>query len=283
MLKLQLMTTLGFSPCPNDTFIFYAIANKRIDISGLEFNIIIEDVERLNRLAMERAIDVTKTSCHAFYYLQDDYEFLVSGGAFGRGCGPLLVQKSEVRSQESEIKKIAIPGELTTAFLLLKLHLASNPNYKLQTTSFIAMPFHEVMGAVSDGRADAGLIIHEGRFTYQERGLELIADLGEWWEGETGLPVPLGGIIAKKSLGSAAINIIEDLIKRSTRYAYLHSNEAAPYIKSYAQELSDDVIKKHISLYVNDYTIDMGDEGKRALKKLLQMTKERSSPDKALN
>jgi len=227
---------------------------------------------------MKGALDVTKISCHAFYYLQDDYHFLRSGGALGRGCGPLLVANKNFKFQISNFKfrniKIAIPGELTTAFLLLKLYLASTPNSKLQTPKFIPMPFHEIINAVNEGTADAGLIIHESRFTYPDYGLEKVIDLGDWWEKETGLPIPLGGIIAKKSLGMEAIKTIESLIRASVEYSMLHRDEVMPYIKRYSQELSEDVIMKHISLYVNDYTIDIGDEGENALHELLKMARE---------
>jgi 1,4-dihydroxy-6-naphthoate synthase len=270
------MITLGFSPCPNDTFIFYAITNKKIDTKSLDFNFLIEDVETLNHLAMKRMVDITKISCHAFYFLQDDYWFLRSGGAFGRGCGPLLVQKSEVRSQKSEIKKIAIPGELTTAFLLLKLYLASTPSPITHhpSPSFIAMPFYEIMRAVRDEKVDAGLIIHESRFTYPEYGLIQVVDLGQWWENETCLPIPLGGIIAKKSLGDDIINEVEHIIKESIKYSCSNREEALQFIKNYSQELSEDVILKHISLYVNDYSLDIGKEGADAFTELLKRAKE---------
>jgi 1,4-dihydroxy-6-naphthoate synthase len=275
MLKLQIMISLGFSPCPNDTFIFYALANKRIDLKGLDFSLLIEDVEALNQLAMKRAVDVTKISCHAFYYLQEDYHFLRAGGAFGRGCGPLLVQKSKVRNQKSEVKKIAIPGELTTAFVLLKLFISatSHQSSAISAPQFIAMPFYEIMGAVRDGKVDAGLIIHESRFTYHEYGFAKIVDLGDWWEKETGLPIPLGGIIAKKSLGLQTIKTIESLIRASVEYSMLHREEAMHFIKGYSQELSDDVIFKHISLYVNDYSVDIGNEGEAALDELIKRAK----------
>ena len=277
------MISLGFSPCPNDTYIFYALANKRIDTKGLDFNPLIEDVETLNQLAMKRAIDVTKISCHAFYHLQEDYHFLRAGGAFGRGCGPLMVVRSQgsgVRS--SEIKRIAIPGELTTAFLLLKLYLASTPSPITHhpSLSFVVMPFYEIMEAVRDGKVDAGLIIHESRFTYQDYGLTQIIDLGDWWEKETGLPIPLGGIIAKKSLGLPTIKTIESLIRASVEYSMLHREDALPFIKKYSQELSDDVIFKHISLYVNDYTLDIGNEGEAALDELMKRARGQSLSEK---
>ncbi len=292
------MITFGFSPCPNDTFIFYAIANKKIDTKGLDFNFLIEDVETLNHLAVKKMVDITKISCHAFYFLQNDYRFLRSGGAFGQGCGPLLVvknQESRIKSQmlkhneqnatnnaqrlthdTRRINKIAIPGELTTAFLLLKLYLASSssPITHHPLPSFIAMPFHKIMEAVRDGKVDAGLIIHESRFTYQEYGLMQVVDLGQWWENETCLPIPLGGIIVRKSLGDDIINKVEHIIKESIKYSRSNKEEALPFIKKYSQELSEDVILKHISLYVNDYSFDIGKEGRDALNELLKRAKE---------
>ena len=261
------MTTLGFSPCPNDTFIFYALANKKIDMGGFDFDLHIEDVETLNKLAMKRELDITKISCHAFYYLQDDYQFLRAGAALGRGCGPLLVAKKRYKIKDLSDKKIAVPGELTTAFLLLKLFFST---FNLHPSSFVVMPFNEIMQAVRDGRADAGLIIHESRFTYPEYGLSEIADLGEWWEKQTGLPIPLGGIIAKKGLGTKKILAIEDLIRTSIKYSMSHREEVMPFIKKYSQEMSESVIIKHIDLYVNNYTLEIGDDGLAALNGLLK-------------
>ena len=261
------MTTLGFSPCPNDTFIFYALANKKIDMGGFDFDLHIEDVETLNKLAMKRELDITKISCHAFYYLQDDYQFLRAGAALGRGCGPLLVAKKRYKIKDLSDKKIAVPGELTTAFLLLKLFFST---FNLHPSSFVVMPFNEIMQAVRDGRADAGLIIHESRFTYPEYGLSEIADLGEWWEKHAGLPIPLGGIIAKKGLGTKKISAIEALIRMSVKYSMTHREEVMPFIKKHSQELSESVIIKHIDLYVNDYTLEIGDDGLAALNELLR-------------
>ncbi len=269
------MLSMGFSPCPNDTFIFYAIVNKEIDTRGIDFEFIIEDVETLNQLALDRKIDITKASCHAFYHVQDDYQFLRSGAAFGRGCGPLLVVKNEnIEERKLEIKKIAIPGELTTAFLLLKLYITSVSSFKRRDINFIAMPFYEIMDAVRQGKVDGGLIIHESRFTYQDYGLTKIKDLGEWWEGKTGLPIPLGGIIAKKSIGMAQIKIVEDLIRSSIKYSISNIQRTMRFIKKYSQELTDEVILEHISLYVNDYTIDIGKEGEAALKELMKMARQ---------
>lgn len=264
------MLTLGFSPCPNDTFIFYALVNRVIDTRGLDFDLHIEDVETLNRLAMARSLDVSKISCHAFHYLQDDYHFLSSGGAFGRGCGPLIISKRPYTEKDLKNKSIAIPGEMTTAYLLLKLFF--DATYSAKPLSIIPMLFNEIPAAVRDGRVDAGLIIHESRFTYQEYGLSRVVDLGEWWEKETGLPIPLGGIIARKSLGTK-IEVIENLIRQSVGYSFSHREEAMPFIKKYSQELSEIVINNHIGLYVNNFTLDMGEEGLASLKELLGRAK----------
>ena len=266
MIEFQVMISLGFSPCPNDTFIFYAMVNNRTDTHGLDFELHIEDVETLNRLAMTKALDVTKISCHAFQYLQDDYKFLRSGGAFGRGCGPLIVAKKSYIWKDLKGKSIAIPGELTTAYLLLRLFFDAALDMK--PSSIVPMLFHEIPAAVRDGRVDAGLIIHESRFTYPEYGLLKVIDMGEWWEKETGLPIPLGGIIAKKALGPK-IEIIESLIRKSVEYSIANRNEAMPYIREHSQELSETVINNHIGLYVNDFTLDMGEEGIASLNELL--------------
>ncbi len=260
------MFTLGFSPCPNDTFIFYALLNGKIDSSGLAFDPKIEDVETLNRLALARTLDITKVSCHAYHYVKDDYCFLNSGSAIGRGCGPLIVAREQYSKNDLKGKKIAIPGELTTAYLLLKLFF--NEELGSKPLDIIPMLFCDIPAAVRDGRVDAGLIIHESRFTYQEYGLFNVIDLGQWWEVETGLPIPLGGIIARKSLGPV-VHDVEGLIKSSIAYSFANRQEAMPFIKKYSQELSESVINNHIGLYVNDFSLDMGKEGSSALKELL--------------
>lgn len=263
--------TLGFSPCPNDTYIFYALVNKKIDLRGLNFDFIIKDVEVLNQLSVNKKIDISKVSSHAYYYLRNDYQFLRAGAAFGRGCGPLIVASKYLTADKSGCLKIGVPGKLTTAFLLLKLFLASE--LKSKSFDYVFMPFYEIMEAVRDGRIDAGIVIHEGRFTYQDYGLFKITDLGEWWEKETGLPIPLGGIIAKKDITGDTIKIIEDLISKSVKYSVNNTGEALSFIKKYSQELSEDVIMQHISLYVNSYSINIGDEGWHALQELFQRAK----------
>jgi 1,4-dihydroxy-6-naphthoate synthase len=264
------MFTLGISPCPNDTFIFFALLNGRIDLGGLCFQPRIEDVETLNTLALEHSLDITKVSCHVYHHISDHYIFLGPGGAFGRGCGPLIIARNPFTIRELAAKKIAIPGKMTTAYLLLKLFFEAE--FGSQSFETVPMIFHEIPAAVKQGRVDAGLIIHESRFTYQELGLSRVVDLGEWWETTTGLPIPLGGIVARKSLGPS-IQTMQDLIRESIIYSMTDRQQAMPFIRKYARELSDTVINSHINLYVNDYSLDMGDEGRAALAELLRRAK----------
>ena len=271
--------TLGYSPCPNDTFIFYALIHRQIDTGDLKFKEVLLDVETLNQKALNAELDLTKISYHAFGYLQDKYSLLRAGGALGRGCGPLVVTKHAYTMKELQGKKIAIPGKLTTAFLLLQLFdpafiraYSNTPPapYPLPLLPvIIEMPFNEIMDAVAREEVDAGLIIHESRFTYPSYGLKRVIDLGEWWEKETGLPIPLGCIIAKKTLGEDLNKTINELIRQSVEYAFQNRNEPAEYIKIHSQELSDEVINRHIDLYVNDYSLDIGQDGNKAVKELL--------------
>lgn len=261
--------TLGYSPCPNDTFIFYALVHGRVKDQRISFKESLLDVETLNNLALKGEFDVTKVSFHAYLYLKDQYQLLNAGGALGRGCGPLLVTREPLELEDLKGKRIAIPGLLTTAFLLLRLY---NHAYG---KNIVVMPFHEILGAVKSGSVDAGLIIHESRFTYTSYGLHEIIDLGRWWEEDTGLPIPLGCIIIKRQY-SYIINAIEDLIRRSIAYAYENPQEVMPYIKEKARELDDTVIKKHIGLYVNDYSFDYGTDGKRAINELLSRAEQLS-------
>ncbi|MFZ3123411.1 MAG: 1,4-dihydroxy-6-naphthoate synthase [Thermodesulfovibrionales bacterium] len=269
--------SLGYSPCPNDTFIFYALVHGKIDAGGLSFKEILLDVETLNQMALKGKLDITKVSYNAFGNLRDEYCLLRSGGALGRGCGPLVVASKECEMKDLKGKTIAIPGELTTAYLLLQLY---DPAFK---SNVKAMPFHEIMEAVKKGEVEAGLIIHEGRFTYPSYGLKKIIDLGEWWERETGLPIPLGCIITKRSLGIDVISKVERLIMGSVLYAMSRRDEPVKYIKEHSQELDDSVIDEHINLYVNDYSIDIGDEGIMTVRKLLDMAEERGIIKKSAN
>lgn len=253
--------SLGYSPCPNDTFIFYALIHGRIAAEGLSFRERLEDVETLNALARQGALDLTKVSYHALGHLRRDYALLRSGGALGRGCGPLVVARSMAAMDDLRSRRIAIPGLLTTANLLLQLHGSGFDN-------LVVLPFHRIMEAVVNGEVEAGVIIHESRFTYRDKGLVEILDLGAWWEEETGAPIPLGGILARRSLGAEVIARADRALRRSVEYALANPGEARAYIKAHAQELSDTVIDSHIALYVNKFSVDLGDEGIRAVETL---------------
>lgn len=256
--------TIGFSTCPNDTFIFYALMKNKIGDSKLRLTETLADVETLNEMAFQGKLDITKLSCHAFGHLVDDYILLRSGSALGRGCGPLLISDLSYKPEDLINKRIAIPGQYTTAAMLLRL-------YDNRLEQLIPMSFEKIMPAIKEGKVDAGVIIHESRFTYQNEGLKKIADLGSWWEDTTGLPIPLGGIFAKRSLGKEIIANINTSIKKSVEYAFSHLQEPMEYIKQYAQELSEDVIRQHIDLYVNSYSIDLGVEGIEAIRYLLKL------------
>ena len=253
--------SLGYSPCPNDTFIFYALTHGKL-AGNFVFRETLKDVEKLNKMALIKEFDITKASFHGFGFLRNEYCLLHSGSALGRGCGPLIVARNPINEDELCFKKIAIPGKMTTAYLLLKLFAPFANN-------IIEMPFDRIMNAVSLGIVDAGLIIHESRFTYPKYDLVKLIDLGEWWEKETGLPIPLGGIFARRDMGKPMIGKIDLLIRQSIEYAFQHPEETRGYIKKNAQELDDEVIDQHIRLYVNDYSLDIGD-GINAIERLLK-------------
>lgn len=255
--------TLGFSPCPNDTFMFYPLVHGLVDNGGISYIERLEDVETLNRMALKGVLDVSKVSYHALGHIRDEYALLRSGSALGRGCGPLLVAESRIDPSELRGKTIAVPGHYTTALLLLRL-------FDQELDNFIVMPFNEIMDAVLKGNVDAGVIIHESRFTYQGFGLHKLVDLGEWWEGETGLPIPLGGIVARRSLGPDNIAAIERALQAGVEYARRHPEEAAHYIGEHAQEMSAEVCAAHIGLYVNDFSVELGSEGEQAIDCLLK-------------
>lgn len=259
----QLIRT-GFSPCPNDCFIFDALVHHKIDVGDFVFEPVIEDVENLNQRAMKGELELTKLSYHAYLYCQEIYTYLNSGSALGFGCGPLLithseeVQKKFFEPQSRQKMKILIPGELTTAHYLLKKFFPD----VLYKTSVL---FSEIENLLVQRCFDAGLIIHENRFTYAQKGLLKIADLGELWEKEAGLPIPLGGIMAKRTLGAETIQKIDQLVRRSVEYAFQHYAEVMPFVRAHAQTMQEEVMKQHINLYVNAYSIDLGAEGKKAI------------------
>lgn len=254
--------TLGYSPCPNDTFIFSGLAQGRIPLRHVRFAAPqLEDVETLNSQAMQGRLDVTKLSFHALGHVLDSYTMLESGAALGRSCGPLLVTAQAKGDPASWT--IAIPGQYTTAALLLRLFLPAH-------RQSVVLRFDQIMDAVAAGQVDAGVIIHESRFTYQERGLRCVQDLGVWWEQETGLPIPLGCIAARNSLSSEVFQEIEHAIAESIRWAYAHRDECMTYIRQHAQEMDDQVIAAHIGLYVNEFSFQLGDEGRAAVRELLR-------------
>lgn len=257
--------TLGFSPCPNDCFIFDAIVNQRIDTEGLEFDVVMEDVEALNQAAFAGEIDVTKLSYHAYAYCAKDYVLLDAGSALGRNCGPLLISKRTITKEEvaEGNLRIAIPGKYTTANFLLGLAF---PNAIHKTPVL----FSAIEQALLDEKFDAGLIIHENRFTYEAKGLKKIIDLGEYWESTTGAPIPLGGIVIKRKLSEEIQQKVNRVLRRSVEYAFAHRDASLPFVREHAQEMSEEVMYKHIDLYVNQFSVDLGKEGRRAVEVLFE-------------
>ncbi|MBS1746082.1 MAG: 1,4-dihydroxy-6-naphthoate synthase [Bacteroidetes bacterium] len=257
--------SLGFSPCPNDTFIFDALVNNKLNAHGLEFDVVLEDVQTLNSWAMQGKLDISKISYGVWPLLQHQYYLMESGGALGKGVGPLLIARSPIHLDDINKKMIAIPGENTTAYLLFSLAfpLAKQKQFTV---------FNEIEDAVLNGKVDAGVIIHENRFTYQEKGLHKIIDLGDYWETKTHLPIPLGGIVAKKNLDKKIIEQIDKLISESVEYAFKNNHEQlSEYVTSHAQEMSETVMRQHIDLYVNNFSLALGNEGKKAVEKLVEV------------
>jgi 1,4-dihydroxy-6-naphthoate synthase len=262
------MLSLAISPCPNDTFIFEAIINKRIDLEGLKFDYRLHDVETLNTMAMAGGIDMLKVSFFTYLMLQQKFVLLDSGSAMGFGNGPLLISKKEYTLEDLPGLTVAIPGQYTTAHMLFRI---ASPGVKEKKF----MLFSEIEDAVLSGKVDAGVIIHENRFTYAQKGLRQITDLGQYWEQLTGSPIPLGGIIVRKGLGYNTINKLNRIMFRSVEYAMKHPADAMPFVKEHAQEMDEEVMKKHIHLYVNENTLSLGTGGKVALSKLQKMARER--------
>ena len=254
---------LAYSPCPNDTFIFTPWVEGRIEGAPPVVERY-EDIDTLNRIALSGEPDVVKVSFHAYGHLRDRYVLLRSGGALGRGCGPLVVARTAFDANTLAGRSVAIPGRLTTAALLVRLFAPALPD-----ANIVVMPFHEIMPAVCGGQVDAGVIIHESRFTYQRHGLKQIVDLGEWWERETGHAIPLGGIAMRRDLGADLTLRTERALAASVDYAYAHPEHVWPTIRRHAQEMEDEVMRQHIALYVNDFTRDYGAEGEAAIRHLL--------------
>lgn len=251
--------TLGISPCPNDTYIFGGLLTGHVQADGLSFAPTLADVEELNAMARANTPDVVKISVAAGADILDDYGLLPCGGALGRGCGPLLV----AGKPDEEVRRVAIPGRKTTAALLLELS-------GLAPGERVEVRYDRIMDSVASGEFDAGVLIHESRFTYAEHGLHLLADLGAWWEADTGLPIPLGAIAIKRSLGPDVAARVADAIRQSLTFARSGEFDLWPFIRQHAQELSDEVIKAHIAMFVTDFSFDLGPEGKGAVERLLR-------------
>lgn len=256
--------TLGFSPCPNDTFIFDALVNNKINTGEIRFKPVLEDVQTLNNWALQGRLDLSKISYGVLPLVLDQYVALNAGGALGKGVGPLLIARSQLPSDRINGGTIAIPGENTTAHMLFSLAfpLATQKKFML---------FSDIEGAVLRGEVDAGVIIHENRFTYQQKGLFKILDLGEYWEDKVKSPIPLGGIVIKRSISPAEQQTIDALIRQSVEYAYRQYPQLADYVKEHSQEMNEGVMRQHIDLYVNDYSIALGEEGRHAVRKLLDV------------
>ena len=258
--------TLGFSPCPNDTFIFDALVNNKIDTEGLKFETVLEDVQTLNKWALEGKLDITKLSYAVLPLVLEEYILLNSGSALGRGVGPLLISKQQQGIINVDESVIAIPGKNTTAHLLFSL---AYPHAKNK----VFLRYDEIENFVLENKG-LGVIIHENRFTYQEKGLSKITDLGDFWEQQTGNPIPLGGIVIRREINNKLQQQVDRLIRKSIQFAFANYPQLNDYIREHSQEMSEDVMRKHIDLYVNDYSIDLGETGRKAVEKIIAVYNE---------
>jgi len=261
--------TLGFSPCPNDTFIFDALIHNKIDTEGLEFEVVFDDVETLNQKALRGELDITKLSFHAFAYVANKYALLDAGSALGFGVGPLLISKNQFQGELNADLKVGIPGKYTTANFLLGIAYPHLQNKEI-------MVFSEIEAALIDEKIDLGLIIHENRFTYQYKGLNKIVDLGDYWEKLTGCAIPLGGIVINRNLDREIQLKVNRLVRQSVEYAFAHPKSCIEFIREHAQEMDEAVMYKHIELYVNKYSINLGQEGRKAIDTLFTLAQERN-------
>ena len=253
--------SIGYSTCPNDTFVFDAMVHQKVDTEGLEFLPFLGDVEELNKKAFNNELDITKLSYHAYAYLSDDYLILDSGSALGDNNGPLLLSRVKINPNEINDLTIAIPGKYTTANLLFGIAYPGAKNKKEYL-------FSDIEEAVLSGEVDAGLAIHENRFTYEKKGLKKILDLGEFWQDLSGQPIPLGGIVVKRSMAKNDILKINRVLRRSIEFAFKYPARVMPYVKQFAQEMDEEIMLKHIKLYVNNFSLDLGKEGKTAIRQL---------------
>jgi 1,4-dihydroxy-6-naphthoate synthase len=259
---MKRLITVGHSPDPDDAFMFFALAHDKLDTGDLAFRHELQDIETLNRRALRGELEVTAVSIHAYAHLLDKYALLPSGCSMGDRYGPMVVARKKIGVADLKRTKIAVPGTLTTAFLTLRL-LAGEFPYEV-------VPFDEIIDAVASGRFDAGLIIHEGQLTFQNQGLQLIADLGVWWQEKTGLPLPLGGNVVRRDLGPDTIRDISRLLKESIQYALAHRHDALAYALRYARDMDTKLADQFVGMYVNDWTLDYGERGRAAVRKLLE-------------
>ena len=256
--------TLGHSPDPDDAFMFYALAEHRMDCKGWTFEHVLQDIQTLNERAMRGELDITAISIHAYPYVADKYALTSCGSSMGDGYGPVVVALKPLAIEALKGLTIAVPGTMTTAFLGLNLLLGKG------TFSHVVVPFDEILPYVAEGKADAGLIIHEGQLTYQQHDLHKVLDLGEWWQGETGLPLPLGGNCIRRALGSEAMREVAAILKASIQYSLAHREEAVRHALKYARDMGTELADKFVGMYVNPWTIDYGSKGREAVKLLLQ-------------
>ncbi|HZT79042.1 MAG TPA: MqnA/MqnD/SBP family protein [Gemmataceae bacterium] len=257
------LITVGHSPDPDDAFMFYALAHDKLDTGGLQFRHELQDIETLNRRALRGELEVTAVSIHAYAHLLDRYALLPSGCSMGDRYGPMVVARRPMGVEELKSARIAVPGTLTTAYLALRLLLPGGFAHEV-------VPFDQIIAAVAAGKYDAGLIIHEGQLTFQNQGLHLVVDLGVWWQGRTGLPLPLGGNVVRRDLGPDVIRQISRLLKESIRYALAHRDDALAYALKYARDMDKSLADRFVGMYVNDWTLDYGPRGREAVRRLLQ-------------
>jgi len=255
------LITVGHSPDPDDAFMFYALAHDKIDTGNLRFRHELQDIETLNRRALRGELEVTAISIHAYAFLLDRYALLPSGCSMGDRYGPMVVARKPLKIDDLKTLRIAVPGTMTTAFLTLRLLLGD--------FTYEVMPFDQILSAVADGKVDAGLIIHEGQLTFQNQGLHLVVDLGVWWMEKTGLPLPLGGNVVRRDLGTETIRQISRLLKESIRYALAHRDDALAYALQYARDMDKSLADRFVGMYVNEWTLDYGPRGREAVRRLL--------------
>ncbi len=258
--------SLAYSPCPNDTFMFHALATGQLRVADCEIETHLHDVETLNARAFEYAFDLTKLSFHAWLLNRERYRLLRSGAAIGFGCGPLVVAKRKLAPHDLPGCRVLLPGQYTTAHLLFRL-------WQPEAADKHFAPYDQIMDAVLRGAADAGVIIHESRFTYQEHGLECVTDLGAWWETQTGLPIPLGCVAAHRRLPQRVIVEFDSLLAESIRMAHADPQAAAPYMRQHAQELDAAVLANHVKMFVNEFSLDLGDQGQAAVEALERLAR----------